>query len=585
MAVLITQRSIGQDAVQALRLRGVEAVRVAGDWRTFPPVDGLSVDRIHVENHLSDAILWRDALGAATRLCDTWMPARGPTWHCAVQSWAAEVLVPLVVGFREGREAASGLDPTLQRLALPETGVSGVGFLYGSRASAINGIPSDANPTAPSRLRRLGVPDRRPTGVLLVELFAYRLNVLTPLVERLHERGERVRLLSLAKTIRERDLHRAWADSNGVSVEGWENWLGAAMPRSAGHIVAGGVRGRTILRQLEQELGHLEPGLAAVGRDPRLLKALTFASLRAAFLYELFSRVIAQARPRFVLTCRGDGPTLRALSFAGQECKIPVIDVQHGRQDLLPPGSVLDIPHTRFALSSLPSIRAYAAQGVSRDQLHQVGSVAFDRLIHEARVQPVPRSGAYLVYSCSADGTTAVDQWNATSRVASGGRSIAESHTEMLNALVEVSRKHPMLEVVVVPHPRQHGDAVPVSVRRRFPEGRLSVVNPAANGPLFAGAVAHVSLGSTTALEAALVGTPALIVEPSGQSSYFDDAVVSGAIVRVDDPRALPDVIASIVGRRVDTGPLIRSYATSDDGRTADRILDLASTLASDDRS
>lgn len=514
---------------------------------------------------VTDPRVWTTATAIATEIS----PGRGATATCARQIAIAEVVAPYLVGVREAAALTEVCAPRVGDVALVSDGPAGDGF------AARLGLPRSLRTTNGGADRRRPLRGARPrqVDVLFVELFSYRLTNLTGIAEELRQRGKTAELLCLASDAGEQEKHRRWAADNGVGFHLWSRWIPAALPAALSR--ASGIPLR-VLRgagKVRRELAAFDSALGEAPLRP-LLVALGGKAAKAAATIALFRRALSSLDPAAVFTCRGDGPTLRALGFAGEAKGVPVIDVQHGRQNLLPPTGVAEVPHVRFAFASDHPGRVYRAQGIAASQVALVGSVGFDRVM-AGRDADSPYPFPYAVFSsCAASGTN-VDAWNAATRADAGAESTDQQHAATIRALDDHLGQNPELRVVVVLHPREAPGITQSLIDQGANTGRFVVLERADNGPLFAHARFHVSLGSTTSLEATLVGTPAVVIEPELDESYFEDAVGIGAIERVSDLSQLPGALARAAERSWAHDRLIDAYAVSDDRRTVDRILEL----------
>ena len=543
-------------ALGAARVLATAAVEV-GDVETTLPAERASF--------VTDPRVW----SAANAIAAAVFPGRDAAATCARQITIAEVIAPYLIGAREAAALAALVAPQATDTVMPAPGPAGIGF------AARLGLEPGPGPTQASADRRLPLRGASPRQVdaLLVELFSYRLNNLSGLADELLHRGKTVELLCLASDAAEQKKHRRWATDNGVGFHLWSRWIPGALPAAAGRAAMIPIALARGSRSVRRELTTFDPALADAPLRP-LLRAIAAKAAKSTATIALFRRALSGLAPAAVFTCRGDGPTLRALGFAGAAESVPIIDVQHGRQNLLPPTGVAEIPHICFAFASDHPGRVYRAQGVAASQIAMVGSVGFDRVMAGRDAAP-PYPFEYAVFSsCAASGTN-TDAWNAATRANAGAESTDMQHAATIRALDDHLVRNPDLHIVVVLHPREAPGTTQALIDAGGNADRFIVLDRADNGPLFAHAQLHISLGSTTSLEATLVGTPAVVVEPELDDSYFEDAVRIGAIERVSDLSRLSTALTGAAARTWDHGALIDAYAVSDDRRTVDRILAL----------
>ncbi len=627
MTRVLAQRSVTPEDLTSDTLAEVVSSSANGTRRitaAMPWVSGIGPDSawdfatLGCPVFMTDPSVWPAAREAGEALARAVRIGAPSAAHTSALAMATEVLLPLLCGQLQAQFARDALGDTTPHLLLTDGGMEGLGFRSGfpSTIPNLGPVPPSAPPTAqPSaqasrqRARRTAAaanaiaakaasratlgrarsPLPKRCDVLLVEIFAYRLANLAPVTQALIAQQKRVVLLSLARTPDSVQAHQAWAQAQGITLVPWEAVARRMRPAAASALLrATAALTLSVHRELPDALERLADVVADAfdSAPPRTLSPAAHKRVRAAALgsgakalalQSLFDAALTALTPDVVYTCRGDGPTLRALSAASAGQNVPVVDVQHGRQDLLPPGSVAGIAHAHFALSTAAAAAAYRAQGVADDHIHLVGSVGFDALLASAHGETTPIEGAYVVYSCSADGATAVDAWNAMTRGAAGAAPIAELHADMLTALDAHLTARPDRRLVVALHPRQSKSATAVRVAEMRNAERVLLMERCPNGPVFAGAVAHVSLGSTTAIEAALLGTPAVILEPKGHSAYFDDAERLGWVARANDAAGVVAALDTLGEQPLAIDEITRAYAVSADGRTAERILALQS--------
>lgn len=563
-------QSIDDQALEFARQNGFSTLVESRSRAGCSSLDGIHAIGAGASSHVLDDAIWRSASG----MCARWaakLPISDPIRTCVRQIWLSEVVAPLLAAASEGADVLAGATPTAGDAAFVERGLSGDVF-----AAAV-GLPK-LNPVLPTvhrRYRRTVGPLPKPVDVLLVELFGYRLVNLSPVALEFQKRGLRVGFLSLARSPSEEAAHRDWAEEHGVRYHSWRWWAMAASAtvglQSATLAPAlFKLTRRDVPADIDAFLGAPSSKLVhrAAGR------ALGQRALKSIATYHLFGSALKMLRPRAVFTCRGDGPTLRALSLAGCNADIPVVDVQHGRQNLLPPAGVAEIEHAHFAFASDHAGVVYREQGVPAQNIHLVGSVGFDAVMRSGR-EPAPYEFPYCVFSSCAATSTNVDEWNEATRVAAGAEPPAVQHHAALRALDRFLDANPDDHVIVVLHPRENGAHTRELVAALANHDRFVVLDRAHNGPLFAHARFHLSLGSTTSLEATLVGTPAVIIEPAGHASYFDRAIETGSMQRVSLLSDLDGALQRAANSEPERDAVVASYAVSDDLKTVERLFEI----------
>lgn len=418
----------------------------------------------------------------------------------------------------------------------------------------------------------------RGDGILFVEVYANRLLKSRLLLERLQQEGCRPAVLSLATRERDRAELQAAAGELGLPLLPWDAALGqlglARLAARLGLVAAAGGRIASFVREAlrQQDLEDVRLAVAVLGHVLR-------SAARMLLVREVLDGAFRLGPPRLVLTARGDDTILRVLGRVAEGHGVPVVDLQHGLKAGVIPAIHRDIPWVHFALDGEGSRLAYAAAGIPDTRLHAVGSPDHDMLRCEAR-GPLPEGVAppYVLYSSSA--TTLHKRWDP-----------ADPHQQTLAALDAYLAQAPAVQLVVKLHPQEHGQETAALVARMQHRERVVVVQGVPNAPLYAQALAQVSVGSTSSVEAALLGTPAFLLDVGGFAATFEEAVRSGAVCRVVDPAALPAaLLACGEGRPArENGPVDRArfeeyYAHRFDGRAVERILGLPALRAARSR-
>ncbi len=407
-------------------------------------------------------------------------------------------------------------------------------------------------------------------GVLVVEAYANRLRNMAPVIERLGARLGPVRVLGVGMRRPEREALAAVAAELELPLVPWER------------VAAAAVGGPTLARALRLSVGAFRlagrldgllgrDGVRGAGRlrlAGRLLTVVQRCVLRSTLLGSLFDVALRPPGPRCVLTSRGDDTLLRFLGRAGLRHGVPVLDVEHGKRIDAAQATIRDLPGVDFALSGGGSQAIYRGAGIAQERLWAVGSPAFDRLVAEARDAPDPGlPRPYFLYCSNA--------------IRIHKRWVPDNpHARLLAELDRCLRRFPHHHLVVKLHPQEHDGATQALVDGMERRDRVRVIRGGANGALLSRADVQLSLGSTTTVEALLLGTPGVFVDPFGIESDFAAAVEAGAVARVTDLAQLGDVLETLRSKRVELGSLEQHYAHALDGRSAERIADLALRLA-----
>jgi len=408
-------------------------------------------------------------------------------------------------------------------------------------------------------------PGSPPCDVLVVEAYANRLRNMGPVVEALRQRGQRCLLLSLARQPQEQRAVAEAAAQLEMPLLPWTRLL-ASLPYAslAARLAPLGAASPALLPGLLQRLRA--DGLGerqALALLPSLSAQMLRSAARMVSMRALFERLLQDCGARLVLTSRGDDTILRVLGRLGLDRGVPVVDIEHGKRidAALPP--IRDIVGVDFALSGAGSLSLYAAAGQAPERLHAVGSPAFDRLTAEAaQAPPLSLPQPYLVYSSNA--TRIHKRWDPDN-----------PHSRLLRALDDYLATQPELHLAVKLHPQEYHGDTEAQVAQLACRTRIHVLRGTPNGPLFQGAEAQLSLGSTTTLEAMLLGRPAVFVDLFGQPTQFDFAVAQGGVQRVTRIEDLAAGLDRARHERPALAPLERYYAHRLDGGSAARILAL----------
>jgi len=517
-----------------------------------------------VNPHVAD-VDW-DRAAASLAICQRWLgSARGWPDLQAMQGVAhhihIDVIDPFRIGQAEARLVLGELSPGERLNVVVRDGARGWGFLcelrmhgFDANAVALERAENRALAGATLPFLRMGRP-RGGADVVLAELFTNRLRMMQPLVEALREGGKRVVVMSLAKGRSDWRAHAQLADSWGVEATHWTSWLGPATARSGLRYVLATARACGH-RAMAAEL----PALAWM--EPSERRQLRGALLRAASvsgaLREVFRRVLVETGARTLLTARGDGSTLRAMAAAASETGGRVVDVQHGVHGMVGPTRVSWMDGVHFMLASPHTVRSYQRAGVPDAQLHQVGSLVFDQILNAASAPPTGYE-PFVLYSSNAVELYSI--WSALSH-----------HRAMLRALDDYLSEHPGVRVVVKAHPQEREGLTASMVAELAHGSRFVVVREASNVQLMQHALAHLSFGSTTSVEAALLGCPCVVVRLASANPYFEEGHDLGAWTLVSSVGHVGEVLPRIAGRRRDPSIVARAYAYASDGQTGSRI-------------
>jgi hypothetical protein len=293
-------------------------------------------------------------------------------------------------------------------------------------------------------------------------------------------------------------------------------------------------------------------------------KRLGTSVLRIALLAEVMREAFNAWSPSVVLTARGDDSIVRVMGRVGETLKIPVVDLQHGLRAGCGPELNRDIPWVQIAVAGRGAYDAYRAAGIPPARLHITGTTIYDELVDKAPPSFLP-GAPYVVYS------------SAAVRVHKRMSAIA-SHVAIVGALDDLLDTAPELHVVIKPHPQEyHGATEELAVDCRN-SARIQVARGAPNLNLFAGAEAHVSIGSTTAIEAVLLGVRSIYVNLTDFTRALDKAIELGAVIEERRIEDLAETINRVRSSRVSAEArtqLIEYYAYRLDGQTVDRVLQI----------
>jgi hypothetical protein len=508
---------------------------------------------------LEDVAVWRAGC-TLTGVADPWQRAEmyqllldvADPWRLGVLE--AEVMLPHVAG-------AEGLH------VVAHAGPRGLGFVARLRAGCPGAVRAVPVQTAPKARRKVPMPLRLPGGalpatqVLVPELFANRLQMMLPLLERFRERGHSVQVLAMSPEESVNQTMLALCRQAALPCTPWTALIPAlASPlldraKPTGFALLRGKPLETMLPWLHQ-LTSLEWG--------RLQRSLVRSMGTAGLFQVLFTHAIARSGARLVVTARGDGPTLRALGMAADAAGVQVIDVQHGIHGMIAPLAVADTPAVHWMLASHHTVDAYLRAGVDAGRLHRVGSLVFDQHLQGGGTANLPRE-PWVVYSSGV-----IHQY--------AGWSPVPMHLRVLEALDQLLDHHPDLHLLVRPHPQEQPEEAAGYLRTLRNAARASVTL-LPNSVLLSRARLHLSTGSTTSVEAALRGVRSVVIRSTRLNPYFEDGAALGGWDIVDDLDDLPAVLERALHQPVARERVAAAYAFSHDGCTADRVADHALVL------
>ncbi|MCB9519726.1 MAG: hypothetical protein H6698_05025 [Myxococcales bacterium] len=424
--------------------------------------------------------------------------------------------------------------------------------------------PPEGAVAAPQRPRPGLATFSSSVDVLVIEAYGNRLRSMGDLIAALR-RTSRVAVLNLARRRDEQTAVDTVAGELGLESCHWTAWTPAALAPKTGLRAA---RRAPLLTRALLSLGPLTIAGVRMPDDVRrrAVKQSLVSVLRMASLAELFGSVLRQVMPRLVVTGRGDDTILRALGPTVGRRGVPVIDVQHGLRHGSPAALLRDIHGVHLAVFGEASRRAYVDAGVAPDHVHTVGSLFFDRMARDTRPPSNAPQPPFIVYSSAVV--------HAHKRYEPDA-----AHGAVLAAIDDVLDEVPGLVAVVRPHPQEDVTAAAKNVAALRNAPRVRIVSDGSNAWLFERASAHVSVGSTTTIEAAALGTPAVLYTGADISRSFDEGLVLGAITAADDVDTLRAALVRLAAApRRSTAPnpdFVRAYLHLVDGGTVDRILEL----------
>ena len=401
--------------------------------------------------------------------------------------------------------------------------------------------------------------------VLVVELYANRLRNMGEVITRLRSNKRSLLLLSMARAQKERDRLMAEVRRLDLPCLPWELGLlsmsHCTFFRRLSKLIAGLLRCSGAVRELLHEDGLSKEVIHQLTN--KIIAELVQRSTRTLMLTELLGAVLDRTKPKLVLTSRGDGTILRLLGRLAESRCVPVLDIEHGKRLLVSSPIIRDLPWVHFALTGQGSVELYAAAGVSLDQLHPVGSPAFDRLLEESRMpldEQFPRP--YLLYCSNA--THIHRRWDPGS-----------AHLRLLCQLNTCLDELPDMHLVIKLHPQEYGEATRKKVAQLSNQARIQIVENMPNGTLIGNTSMQISMGSTTSIEAVLLGIPAIYMDFFQCPIQMDVALQQGAIERINNLEDLMPAIKRCLGRRIENKRVEHYYAHKLDGRSVDRILDI----------
>jgi hypothetical protein len=301
------------------------------------------------------------------------------------------------------------------------------------------------------------------------------------------------------------------------------------------------------------------------GRAARV--ALLKSIVRMYAVRGVLSAVLDGCKPALVMSARSDDTIMRVM---GRVCKargIVYLDLQHGIRNGSPSPLLRDIHGVELCLAGETTVERYVDAGADPARVHRTGTPFYDHLADDSElVLPAGVSGRpFVVYS--------------SALVRIHKRYLPElPHLRVLQGLDEFLAVCPDACVVLKPHPQEDASDTNRTVGTMRHSARVFIAAGLPNAPLFRRARAHVSIGSTTSLEAALLGARAVMMTEGDASRSFDDAIELGAISRVESPSALANALIGVFSAGASAFDVERNrevnrlYAFGADGKASQRI-------------
>jgi len=311
--------------------------------------------------------------------------------------------------------------------------------------------------------------------------------------------------------------------------------------------------------------------LAGAARREAVSGALVFVT----GLIERIRRLASAHRPQVGITLSEMGAFGQTIARAGRRFGMATLNMEHGLKTHLP--MVEAVVSDRIAAFGEESAEVLVRQGADPAAIVLTGAPRYDALF---RREGLPERAETLA-RMGLDETDRLIVF-ASYPLAISATHSAEHKEAIVRALAEAVEEIPNGALVVKLHPLET-DPIAERVLSMKPRPRFRVVGDV-DGPLYpllAACDVLATFTSTTALEAAILGRSILVVNLSGLPDttpyvregialYADSAgAVGPALARLLDDEALRGQLEEARRR------FIRRFATSDDGRAAERVADL----------
>ena len=318
---------------------------------------------------------------------------------------------------------------------------------------------------------------------------------------------------------------------------------------------------RGLARHLARRAALDDPGIGDVVREqlPRL--AVAAAGIRSA---------TAAASPQLLVTYDEAGSWGRLVVAEGERLGVPVLDLPHA--ELVNPEILLGAGFDRIAVYGSASLELAAAAGVARDRVRVVGSVRHDLLEARARHARASRASGPFRLAFAAQYPTA----RLTDATLAAG----------LDATVQAAAGFGPAHVRIAPHPAGPAGLVERWLRSiDVPEGvAIEVTDVGGLTDALVDSDLLVTVASQSVLEAAVVGIPAVAIQPPGATYVFPYAREGIAAVAHDrdelaqifTERLSPAGAAAAVERAREA---VGHHLGPMDGRAAERSADLIGEL------